>query len=135
MSVTNGRHGLRFACECVSGKSGNNSEPWAGIAKNKPLPAGGTKEDIPNVVADELRTISQIAEALGLSPPSVYTQPATCSSANSRVRLLSGRRHTLQSVTTSRIFPLSTSTKPRTSARLCEAATRVATLFKRHSTS
>lgn len=74
MSVTNGSKALRFACECVSAKSGGYSEPWAAIAKNKLLP-NGTKEDILNLVAQEPRTISQVADALGLSAPSVYTRP------------------------------------------------------------
>ena len=63
---------MRFACECVSSNDGGYSEPWAAIAKNKLLP-DGTKEEIMNLVAREPRTISQVAEALGLSAPSVYT--------------------------------------------------------------
>jgi DNA-binding transcriptional ArsR family regulator len=62
---------LRFPCECVSGLSGNYTDPWAEIAKRKLLP-NGTKEQIVNLVAREPRTISQLAQALELSAPSVY---------------------------------------------------------------
>lgn len=72
MTVPEGFRGLRFACECVSSRRGGYSEPWAAIAKNKLLP-DGTKEEIMNLVAQEPRTISQVAEALGLSAPSVHT--------------------------------------------------------------
>jgi DNA-binding transcriptional ArsR family regulator len=63
---------LRFPCECVSGAVGGYSDPWAEIAKRKLLP-NGTKEEILNLVATEPKTISQLAAALGLSAPSVYT--------------------------------------------------------------
>jgi DNA-binding transcriptional ArsR family regulator len=62
---------LQFACECVSSARGGYSEPWAGIAKNKLLP-NGTKEQIVTVVAEEPKTISQIAAALKLSAPTVH---------------------------------------------------------------
>jgi DNA-binding transcriptional ArsR family regulator len=71
MSIPDGREGLRFACDCVSARRGNYGDPWAGIAKNKLL-ADGTKEEIINLVAEEPRTISQLAAALSLSPPSVH---------------------------------------------------------------
>lgn len=63
---------LRFPCECVSGLSGGYTDPWAEIAKRKLLP-NGTKELILNLVAREPRTISQLAQALELSAPSVHT--------------------------------------------------------------
>jgi DNA-binding transcriptional ArsR family regulator len=63
--------GLRFPCECVSGLPGGYTDPWAEIAKRKLLP-NGTKEQILTLVAEEPMTISQLAEALKLSPPSVY---------------------------------------------------------------
>lgn len=63
---------LCFPCECVSGGKGGYSDPWAEITKNKLLP-NGTKEEILNLVAREPKTISQLAEALDLSPPSVHT--------------------------------------------------------------
>jgi DNA-binding transcriptional ArsR family regulator len=72
MTVPEGFRGLRFPCECVSSRRGGYSEPWAAVAKNKLLP-NGTKEEILNLVAREPKTISQVAEALGLSAPSVHT--------------------------------------------------------------
>ena len=71
MGLPEGFEGLRFPCECVSSRAGGYSEPWAAVAKNKLLP-DGTKEEILNLVAREPRTISQVAEALGLSAPSVH---------------------------------------------------------------
>ena len=72
MGVPDNLEGLRFPCECVSARRGGYSEPWAAIAKNKLLP-NGTKEEILNLLAREPKTISQLAEALNLSPPSVFT--------------------------------------------------------------
>ncbi len=62
MSVPAGFKGLRFPCECVSSRQGGYSDPWAEITKNKLLP-NGTKEEILNVLAQEPKTITQIAEA------------------------------------------------------------------------
>jgi DNA-binding transcriptional ArsR family regulator len=75
MNVPDGLIGLRFACECVSSRSGGYSDPWSGVAKNKLLP-DGTKEEIMNLVAREPRTISQLAQALDLSAPTVHTHVA-----------------------------------------------------------
>ena len=72
MTVPAGFKGLRFPCECVSSRSGGYSDPWAEITKNKLLP-NGTKEEILNVLAQGPSTITQIAELLGLSAPSVHT--------------------------------------------------------------
>ena len=72
MAVPDNLKGLRFPCECVSASPGGYSDPWAGITKNKLLP-NGTKEQILNLVAREPRTISRLAQALNLSPPSVHT--------------------------------------------------------------
>jgi len=47
-------------------------EATGGRAKNKLLP-DGTKEKILNILAEGPKTITQIAEALGLSAPSVHT--------------------------------------------------------------
>jgi DNA-binding transcriptional ArsR family regulator len=66
------RKGLRFPCECVSGLPGGYTDPWAEITKRKLLP-NGTKEQILTLVAHEPKTISQLAQALNLSPPSVHT--------------------------------------------------------------
>ena len=68
----NERKGLRFPCECVSGLQGGYTDPWADITKRKLLP-NGTKEQIVTLVAEEPKTISQLAQALNLSAPSVYT--------------------------------------------------------------
>src|ERR1041384_4932844 len=67
-----GRKGLRFPCECVSGFPGGYTDPWAEITKRKLLP-NGTKEQILTLVAEEPKTLSQLAQALNLSPPSVHT--------------------------------------------------------------
>jgi len=75
MSVPEGFKGLRFPCECVSSKPEAYSDPWAEITKNRLLP-DGTKEEILNVLAEGPNTITQIAETLGLSAPSVHTHVA-----------------------------------------------------------
>lgn len=72
MAIPNDSKGLLFPCECVSARPGGYSDPWAEITKRKLLP-NGTKEEILNIVAREPKTISQLAEALDLSPPSVHT--------------------------------------------------------------
>jgi DNA-binding transcriptional ArsR family regulator len=71
MGVPKGFEGLYFACECVSARRGGYSDPWAGIAKNR-LINNGTKEEILNLLAQEPKTISQLAEELGLSAPSIH---------------------------------------------------------------
>lgn len=72
MTVPKGYCALRFPCECVSAGPGGYSDPWADVTKKKLLP-NGTKEEILNLVAREPKTISQLAEALKLSAPSVHT--------------------------------------------------------------
>src|SRR5260370_16487413 len=72
MSVPAGFKGLRFPCECVSSRPETYSDPWAEITKNKLLP-NGTKEQILNVLAQRPKTITQIAETLSLSAPSIHT--------------------------------------------------------------
>lgn len=72
MTTPRGYTGLCFPCECVSSSNDHYSDPWADIAKRRLLP-NGTKEEIINLVADEPKTISQLAEALDLAPPSVHT--------------------------------------------------------------
>ena len=71
MAASEGK-GLRFPCECVSGLPGGYTDPWADITKRKLLP-NGTKEQILTLVAEKPKTISQLAQALNLSAPSVYT--------------------------------------------------------------
>lgn len=71
--MSEGDHrGLRFPCECVSSAPGGYTDPWADVTKRKLLP-DGTKEQIVNLVAQEPKTISQLAQALNLSAPSVYS--------------------------------------------------------------
>lgn len=64
--------GLRFPCECVSSLPGGYTDPWADVTKRKLLP-NGTKEQIVSIVAQEPKTISQLAQALNLSAPSIHT--------------------------------------------------------------
>ena len=66
------KKGLRFPCECVSGLEGGYTDPWADVTKRKLLP-NGTKEQIISLVADEPKTLSQLALALNLSAPSVHS--------------------------------------------------------------
>jgi DNA-binding transcriptional ArsR family regulator len=56
----------------VSGLPGGYTDPWADVTKKKLLP-NGTKEQIVTLLAEEPKTISQLAQALNLSAPSVYT--------------------------------------------------------------
>ena len=72
MAISNDLKSLCFPWECVSSGSGGYSDPWSEITKNKLLP-NGTKEEILNLVAREPKTISQLGEALHLSPLSVHT--------------------------------------------------------------
>ena len=67
-----GSKGLRFPCECVSGLAGGYTDPWAEIAKRRLMP-NGTKEQIITLLAEEPKTVSQLAQALDLSAPSVHT--------------------------------------------------------------
>lgn len=132
MMVPDGFKGLRFPCECVSSRPGGYSEPWAGITKNKLLP-DGTKEEILNLVAQEPKTISQVADALGLSAPSVYTH----------VRDLLKSELLREAIAWEKIHPAERYYEPNfpvikedEAAELCglcdELAEKVATLFKRH---
>jgi DNA-binding transcriptional ArsR family regulator len=70
--AVNNQKGLRFPCECVSGLPGGYTDPWADVTKRRLLP-NGTKEQIVTLVAEEPKTISQLAQALKLSAPSVHT--------------------------------------------------------------
>ena len=72
MTVPRGHVGLHFPCECVSAVKETYSDPWAEIAKRKLLP-NGTKEQILNLVTEAPKTLSQLAEALSLSAPSVHS--------------------------------------------------------------
>jgi len=71
MSVSNGNLKLRFPCDCVSGRSDNYGDPWSDVTKNRLL-SDGSKEEILNLVAEEPKTISQMAKAMNLSVPSIH---------------------------------------------------------------
>ena len=132
MTVPEGFKGLRFPCECVSSRRGGYSEPWAGVAKHKLLP-DGTKEEILNLVAQEPRTISQLAEALGLSAPSVHTHTSDMlKSELLREAVEWEKTHPAERYYEPN-FPV---IKEEEAAELCalcgELAAKVADLFKKH---
>jgi len=72
MMTVNRRYGLRFPCECVSSLPGGYTDPWADVTKRRLLP-DGTKEQIVTLLAQEPKTVSQLAQALSLSVPSIYS--------------------------------------------------------------
>jgi DNA-binding transcriptional ArsR family regulator len=132
MTVPEGFRGLRFPCECVSSRSGGYSEPWAAVARNKLLP-NGTKEEILNLVAQEPRTISRLAEALGLSAPSVHTHVSDMlKSELLREAVEWEKTHPAERYYEPN-FPV---IKQEEAAELCELcddlATKVADLFRKH---
>ena len=125
-------NGLQFACECVSSKRGGYSEPWAGIAKHKLLP-DGTKEQILNAIAQEPKTISQIAAALRLSAPTVHGHVRDMLSSE----LLRESKRWEKMHPTERYyepnFPVLREDECTELCDLCdELATKVAALFKKH---
>jgi DNA-binding transcriptional ArsR family regulator len=132
MAVSEGFKGLRFPCECVSSRRGGYSEPWAGISKNKLLP-DGTKEEILNLVAQEPKTISQVADALGLSAPSVYTHVRDL--LKSELLREAGeweKTHPAEHYYEPN-FPVIKEDEAAELCKLCdELAGKLATLFKRH---
>ena len=69
-SHVGGRLPLRFACSCASAVP-VAGEPWVAIAKHGKL-ADGTKERILNALYREPRTVTQLAQLLELSPPTVH---------------------------------------------------------------
>lgn len=131
MSVPDGMKGLRFACECVSSREGGYSDPWAGVAKHKLLP-DGTKEEIVNLLAREPMTISQLAQALGLSAPSVHTHVAEMLRSE-LLREAAGREKAHQAERYYEPnFPVIGAEARAEFERLCgEMAARVADLFER----
>ncbi len=132
MTVPEGFKGLRFPCECVSSRRGGYSEPWAAVAKNKLLP-DGTKEEILNLVAREPRTISQVAEALGLSAPSVHTHVSEMlKSELLREAVEWEKTHPAERYYEPN-FPVIREEEAEELCRLCdELAGKVAALFRRH---
>ena len=63
-------HALHFACSCASGANVVD-DPWTAISKDGKL-KDGTKERILNLIYRRPRTIAQLAQQLGISPPAVH---------------------------------------------------------------
>src|ERR687894_276387 len=63
-------HGLRFACACASAVP-IAEDPWVAIVNQRKL-NNGTKELILNAIYRQPRTITQLAEHLGISAPAVH---------------------------------------------------------------
>jgi DNA-binding transcriptional ArsR family regulator len=132
MTVPEGFKGLCFPCECVSSRRGSRSDPWAAVAKNRLLP-DGTKEEILNLVAREPMTISQVAEALGLSAPSVHTHVSDMlKSELLREAVEWEKTHPAERYYEPN-FPVIREEEAEELCGLCgELAAKVAALFKRH---
>lgn len=133
MTVGN-RKGLRFPCECVSNLAGGYTDPWADVTKRKLLP-NGTKEQIVTLLADGPKTISQLAEALHLSAPSVHTHINDM--LNSELLRESAefeKRHPSERYYEPN-FPIFKAGECAEFRTLCEEmAEQLATLFERHRT-
>jgi DNA-binding Lrp family transcriptional regulator len=67
-------HRLRFACACASAVP-VAADPWVAISQQRKL-NDGTKELILNAIYRQPRTITQLAELLGISAPAVHRQVA-----------------------------------------------------------
>ena len=65
---------LRFACSCASAAP-DAADPWVAIAKQGKL-ADGTKELILNALHRRPRSVVQLSDLLGLSPPAVHRHVA-----------------------------------------------------------
>jgi hypothetical protein len=63
-------HRLRFACACASAVP-MGEDPWVAISQQRKL-NDGTKERILNAIYRQPRTITQLAELLGISAPAVH---------------------------------------------------------------
>ena len=63
-------HRLRFACACASAVP-SGEDPWVAIVNQRKL-NDGTKELILNAIYRQPRTITQLAEQLGISAPAVH---------------------------------------------------------------
>ena len=132
MGVPEGFAGLRFPCECVSSRPGGYSEPWAAVAKNRLLP-DGTKEEILNLVAREPRTISQLAEALGLSAPSVHAHVGDMLKSELLREAVEWEKTHPSERYYEPNFPVIKADEAAELCQLCdELAEKVAALFKRH---
>ena len=69
-SFVNGDHRLRFACACASAVP-IAADPWVAVVNQRKL-NDGTKELILNAIYRQPRTITQLAELLGISAPAVH---------------------------------------------------------------
>src|SRR5688572_27968139 len=67
-------HRLRFACACASAFP-TAEDPWVAIVNQRKL-NDGTKELILNAIYRQPRTITQLAEFLGISAPAVHRHVA-----------------------------------------------------------
>jgi DNA-binding transcriptional ArsR family regulator len=123
---------LQFACECVSAQSGY-SDPWAAVAQHKLLP-NGTKEAIVNLVAQEPRTIAQLAKELNLSAPSVHTHISEMAQSELlRESVIEEKRHPGMRYYEPN-FPVVRTEDQAALDEVCEElAKRVADLFERRS--
>ena len=63
-------HRLRFACACASAVP-IAEDPWVAISQQRKL-NDGTRELILNAIYQQPRTITQLAELLGISAPAVH---------------------------------------------------------------
>jgi predicted ArsR family transcriptional regulator len=69
-SLVDHDHRLRFACACASAVP-IADDPWVAISQQRKL-NDGTKERILNAIYRQPRTITQLAELLGISAPAVH---------------------------------------------------------------
>jgi DNA-binding transcriptional ArsR family regulator len=69
-SLVDDNHRLRFACACASAVP-VAEDPWVAIVNQRKL-NDGTRERILNAIYDQPRTITQLAELLGISAPAVH---------------------------------------------------------------
>src|SRR5829696_2036057 len=69
-SLADDDHRLRFACACATAVP-VAEDPWVAIVNQRKL-NNGTKERILNAIYRQPRTITQLAELLGISAPAVH---------------------------------------------------------------
>src|SRR5215217_9010454 len=69
-SLVAANHRLRFACACASAVP-VGEDPWVAIVNQRKL-NDGTRELILNALYRQPRTITQLAELLGISAPAVH---------------------------------------------------------------
>jgi len=69
-SLVDDDHRLRFACACASAMP-IGEDPWVAIVNQRKF-NDGTKERILNAIYRQPRTITQLAELLGISAPAVH---------------------------------------------------------------